>query len=59
MSIFHHINFDQWVHVFTVASFMMFLCGIVMLVVYALGMPSKKLNHMETLPLDPEPTDDE
>ena len=59
MSLFHNIDIDQWVHAFTVASFMLFLCCIVMLVIYAFGMPRKKLSHMATLPLDREPNDDE
>ena len=59
MAIFQQITIEQLIHGLTVASFMLFLCTIALLVVHAMGMPSKKVSHLETLPLDNESNDHE
>jgi len=60
MNIFHRINIEQWQHVFSIVSLMLFLCTFVIILVFSMGMSRKKLNHLETLPLDDgEPSDHE
>jgi len=59
MSIFQRINVEQWQRVLSIVSMMLFLCTFIVILVCSIGMPRAKLNHLETLPLDREPKDDE
>jgi len=54
----HQIDIGQFVHILTIASFMLFICTTFVLVAQAMGMSRKKVSHLETLPLD-EPADHE
>ena len=59
MSIFQRINVEQWQHVLSIVSMMLFLCTFIVILVCSLGMSRAKVTHLETLPLDREPKDDE
>jgi len=59
MSIFSRINVEQWQHVLSIVSLMLFLCTFIVILICSIGMSRSKLTHMETLPLDGEPSDHE
>ena len=61
MSIIQRIGVEQWQHVLSIVSVMLFLCTFVVILVFSLGMPRKKLTHLESLPLDldDQPSDHE
>jgi TRAP-type C4-dicarboxylate transport system permease small subunit len=59
MNIFGRINVEQWQHILSIVSLMLFLCTFIVILVFSMGMSRTKLNHMETLPLDSDPSDHE
>jgi hypothetical protein len=59
MSIFQRINVEQWQHVLSIVSLMLFLCTFIVILVCSMGMSRNKLTHMETLPLEGDPSDHE
>jgi hypothetical protein len=59
MNIFNRINVEQWQHVLSIVSLMLFLCTFIVILACSIGMPRKKLNHLETLPLEGDSSDHE
>jgi L-asparagine transporter-like permease len=59
MNIFNRINVEQWQHVLSIVSLMLFLCTFIVILICSVGMSRSKRTHMEALPLDGEPSDHE
>ena len=59
MNIIQRINVEQWQHVLSIVSIMLFLCTFIVILVCSIGIPRTKLTHMESLPLDVDPSDHE
>jgi hypothetical protein len=59
MNIFQRINVEQWQHVLSIVSLMLFLCTFIVILVCSIGMSRTKLKHLESLPLDGDPSDHE
>ena len=58
MSEFHRINVDQWQHVLGIVSLMLFFCTFILTLARTATMSREKVTHLESLPLDEEPSDD-
>lgn len=59
MDEFHRINVEQWQQVLSIVSLMLFLCTFIVIIARSIGMSRTQITHMESLPLDGEPSDDE
>jgi hypothetical protein len=59
MEIFNRITVEQWQHILSIVSMMLFVCAFIVILACSIGMSRKKLTHMETLPLDGDSSDHE
>jgi len=53
---FHRLTFDAWVHLMPQISLWIFLTVFIVSTLRVLLTPRKTLNHLESLPLEPEQT---
>jgi hypothetical protein len=51
---FHRLTFDAWVHLLPQISLWIFLSVFLLATVRILLTPKKTVNHLESLPLEPE-----
>lgn len=56
---FHRILVTEWMNQFALLSFAIFFLVFIGTVVWALALPRERVNHLESLPLETEPKNDE